>query len=270
LIAAFLAAGCGRSPTEPDGRDAHIRLTVVDRVGRPVAGALIDVLDGRLAGTTKLTNAAGSFELTGTAAGTTALRASRDGFHTRTQAFSSNSGGYAPFWLDTLEPPIGLDPGDYTLALSIDLATASTWIQRAPCAGFPIEFASRTYRATIAESSPIYVANRVVTAGDPTLLYHGLFGFGVVGRVVAFEWEDALTEEFPGFRYLDIGGFAPAPEPVIASGSTVSIPFLGDFAYCQLKSARGGYNHCSQVPAELIVDSHSCSSDHATMAFTKR
>ena len=123
--------------------------------------------------------------------------------------------------------------------------------------------------ARIAEASPIYFYNRVVSTDDPTLRYHGLFGFGVAGRVVGFEWDDSLTEEFPGFRYLNIGGTAPTTEPAIAAGSSVSIPFYGSFAYCQLKSA-GGYNHCSQVPAEQIVDFHSCSSDHASMVFTKR
>jgi hypothetical protein len=82
------------------------------------------------------------------------------------------------------------------------------------CAGFPVELASRSYRATIAEdSSRLAAYNRNVSADDPTLNRHYLFGFEVAGRFVGFEWDDALTEELPGFRYLDIGGTAPTTEP---------------------------------------------------------
>jgi hypothetical protein len=51
-------------------------------------------------------------ELTDTAAGTVTLRMSRDGFQTRTQALSWGNAFPIdiPFWLNTLEPPIGLDP----------------------------------------------------------------------------------------------------------------------------------------------------------------
>lgn len=247
---------------------------VTDGLGRPVAGALVAVLDGPLAGTTKLTDGAGRFELTGTAAAAVTLRVSRDGFQTRTQTLSrppptSDAPFRVHFWLDTLEPPIGLDPGAYTLTIAIDLATASTFIPQAPCAGFPIQFASRSYRATIAEvSSP--ADHRYVSADDPTLDWSYPFVFGIVGRFVGFDWDDALTEAFPGFRYLDIQGTAPTTEPAIASGSSVSIPFNGSFTYCQLKHARGIYNHCGQVPAEVIVDYHWCTSPRATMVFTKR
>ena len=63
---------------------------------------------------------------------------------------------------------------------------------------------------------------------------------------------------------------APTIEPAVATGSSVSIPFNGEFRFCQLSSARGIYNDCSQVPAEQIVDYHSCTSDRASMVFTKR
>ena len=269
---ALWATGCGRSPTAPDGIGTPLRGRVTDRAYRPVAGALVGVLDGPLAGTTKLTDDEGRFELTGTAAGAVTLRVSRNGFQTRTLAFSQPSTTapvYWPLWLDTLEPPIGLDPGDYRLTLAIDLANASGF--GAPCAGFPAELASRSYRATIAERSPpMSHYNRSVRADDATLDWPDLFDFGVAGSFVGFEWDDSLTETLPGFRYLDIGGNAPTTEPALADGSSVSVPFNGGFAYGQLKSARGVYNHCSQVPAEQIVAYHTCSSARATMVFTKR
>ena len=87
---------------------------------------------------------------------------------------------------------------------------------------------------------------------------------------MASRWITEIPEDFSGFRFLNIFGLAPTAEPPIAAGSSVSIPFYGEFRYCQLKSARGIYNDCSQIPAEQIVDYHSCTSDHATMLFTKR
>ena len=164
--AALFTTGCGGSPTGPDG-NTHIRGQVVDRIYRPLAGALIEVVEGPLAGMTKLTDAAGRFELRGSAGDRTTVRVSRDGFHTRTQALSTTD---QPFWLDALEPSIGLDPGAYTLTLAIDLAKASSWIAQAPCAGFPVELASRSYPVTIAEASfPLAVYNRLVNSDPPIL-----------------------------------------------------------------------------------------------------
>jgi hypothetical protein len=283
-----LAFGCGDrpspSPTAPDvnpgvsspappAGQTHIRGSVSDTVGRPLPGALVAVLDGQLAGTTKTTDAEGKFELTGTAAGTATLRVSRDGFQTKTQSVlwrtaTSGAGVDGFIRLDALEPPFGLDPGDYTLTIAIDLATAvdHPGIPTAPCAGFPANLASFTYGVQILEGN----YGRYVRADNRPLHFGELFGFSVAGRFVGFEIDHGIPHDFPGFRFLNILGVAPTSEPAFASGSSLSIPFYGEFRYCELKSARGGYNDCSQVPAEQIVDYHSCTSDHATMVFTPR
>jgi hypothetical protein len=183
----------------------------------------------------------------------------------------------APTSPSTITPTVtqqsigGLDAGDYTLSLTIDLATATDHmgIPQAPCAGLPADLASRSHRVAIVEqaSSPTERDNRYVRIeGDR----FGFLSFSVIGDFVRFEWDAFLMEEFPGFRYLQIGGTAPTAEPAIASESSVSIPFWGEFRYCQLKSARGGYNDCSQVPAREIVDYHSCNSTRTMMVFTKR
>ena len=286
-VLTFLAIGCGDrpspSPTAPDRNpggsssppagQTHIRGSVSDTVRRPLPGALVAVLDGPLAGTTKLTDAEGKFELTGTAAGAATLRVSRDGFQTKTQSVlwrtpTSGVGVDGFIRLDTLEPPIGLDPGDYTLTIAIDLATAvgQPGIPKAPCAGFPVNLASFTYRVQILEGN----YGRYVRDENRPLHLGGLFGFSVGGRFVGFEIDHGIPHDFPGFRFLNIFGVAPTSEPAIAIGSSLSIPFYGEFRYCELKTARGIYNDCSQVPAEQIVDYHSCTSDHATMVFTKR
>ena len=110
---------------------------------------------------------------------------------------------------------------------------------------------------------------RYVRADDRPLHFEGLFGFSVAGQFVGFEIE-GIPMDFPGLRFLTINGVAPTPEPAVATGSSVSIPFNGEFRYCEMTSTRGIYNDCSQVPAEQIVDYHSCTSDHARMVFTRR
>jgi hypothetical protein len=268
----LFAAGCGHSPTGPDGSGARGRVTVTDRLHRPIAGAIVAILDGAHAGTTGVTDAAGRADLRFETAGALTIRASKDGYHTRTQTVSpylaDGWAWYAPIWLEAVEPPLGLEPGNYTLTISIDLRTATTWMPQAPCAGFPIELASRNYRITITEASLSQSYNRIVRADDPTLAWPVLFGFGVAGQFVGFEWDDPLTEVLPEFRNLRIGGGAPTTEPGVVSGASVSIPFYGSFEYCQTKS--GHTNSCWHEPAEKIVAFHSCSSDHATMVFTTR
>jgi hypothetical protein len=229
-------------------------------------------MDGALSRTSKVTDAAGRVEFRTKAEPSLTIRASRDGFHTKTEMVSGQSSeGVARFylWLDSIEPPLGLEPGAYTLTISIDLATATTWMAQAPCEGFPVELASRSYRATVTEVtswSPNY--NRLVSADDPALTWPLLFAFGAAGRFVGFEWDDPLTEALPESRNLRIGGAAPTTEPAVVAGASVSIPFNGSFEYCQTKS---GHSHsCWHEPPEKIVAFHSCASDHATMVFTKR
>ena len=62
LAAAFVVAGCGL--LGPSGNEALIRGQVTDRLGGPIAGAIVEVLDGPLAGTTRRSDANARFELT--------------------------------------------------------------------------------------------------------------------------------------------------------------------------------------------------------------
>jgi hypothetical protein len=244
----------------------------VDRANRPLVSALVEVVDGPLAGMTTRTDSAGKFELRGSAGGRPTVRVSRDGFHTRSQALTATD---HPFWLESLEPSIGLDPGGYTLTLTIDVANASSWIPQAPCAGFPVELSSRSYRVTIAESpfAPA-VYNRLANADPPILPWHDffpqtLFGFGIVGRFVGIGWDEPTFEELPGFRYLRIGGSDTATtEAATAFGPSVMVPFQGDFSYCQTRSRTS--RDCWHERPEEIVAYHACSSSQATMVFTKR
>ena len=181
-------ASSGVSSSLPGGQ-THIRGLVSDTVRRPLPGALIAVLDGPLAGATTLTDAEGKFELTGTTAGTATLRVSRDGFQAKTQSLlwrtpTSGIGIDGYIRLDALEPPIGLDPGDYTLTIAIDLATAvgHPGIPKASCAGFPGNLASFTYQVQILEGN----SGRYVRADEPPPSFRGVvrvFRRGTVRRV---------------------------------------------------------------------------------------
>ena len=174
-------------------------------------------------------------------------------------------------------PSIGLEPGTYTLAVTVDLANARDWKERpdAPCAGFPVELASRSYRAEIKEPPwPTSVYTHAVTAQDSTLRWHDLFAFFVSGSYVGFGMEGGawggIYENFPGFRYLEIGGHTKPTEPAVRSGSSVSVTFAGAVCTCHLKSARGVDEDCYQVPAEQILEHHVCMSDRHTLVFTPR
>jgi hypothetical protein len=96
----------------------------------------------------------------------------------------------------------------------------------------------------------------------------------VAGQFVGFEtqngWGWDWIEEFPGFRYLTIEGFAQGDQPATSTESSITIPFWGAFEYCQLKSPLGGAYVCRQVPPEQIVEYRVCSSKQDTLVFTKR
>ena len=102
----------------------------------------------------------------------------------------------------------------------------------------------------------------------------GCFAFKVVDQLVRFElqngWGWDWVEEWPGFRYLIIEGYAPTSEPVTLTDTSITMPFAGSFEYCELKSAMGGNFNCFQVPPDQVVEYRSCNSQRDTMVFTKR
>ena len=79
-----------------------------------------------------------------------------------------------------------------------------------------------------------------------------------------------IYEDFPGFRYLEIGGHTKPTAPAISSGSSVSVRFEGAVSYCHLKSARAVDQDWYQVPAEQILEHHVCQSDDLRLVFTPR
>ena len=252
----------------------YVRGTVSDAVFRPLSGARIEVLDGQHAGATASSDGFGGFEFSGTASGAVRLRASHTGFQTATVDTvwqQERSGGWVQFQLKPIGPAYEIEPGPYTLTITNDLATAIG--RTAPCEGFPTDLTTRTFEGTIQVStSPTYAyLFEALPTNNPTLKqYTGRLALGVAGQFIGFQSDDALfSEELPGFRYLQILGSAPTSEPATLTGTSITVPFLGDFWYCQTTAA-SNYNNCSQAPGAQLVDYRMCSSVHDTMVFTKR
>jgi hypothetical protein len=252
----------------------------------------VEVLDGPRAGTIRRTDARGRFELTSAdfVSGSTAtFRFSGDGVQPRTataswqSASNSSSGNYSRFWLDRLEPPIGLEPGAYTLSVGFDPA-AATPAADASCSGFPEELAARSYQTSISisPSAALYKFDRLVNAEEPTLhgsdawqpggMSRSLFSFAVVGQFVGFDMdEQGILEEFPGFRYLNIQGVSSTTEAASVSGTSISVRMnAAYFSYCELTAPLGASAYCTAVPRDRVKARYVCRSDRATMVFTKR
>ena len=270
----FAAACDGRSsPTAADAPlQQRILGMVTDEVRQPLSGATIRVLDGPMAGTpTATTDASGRFEFYSTTPGTVTLQVNRAGFksaiHT-TRWQPTVNGAIEVIRLESQEKPaFQLDPGEYTVTISMDPAAARDLGTLPPCAGFPSEMMSRTYKATIAEGSHSSF-DKAVSLEGPTVFSNSEFGFSSGAQFIGFEIEYPFTEELPGFRYLNIIGNAPTSEPVTVSGPAVSIPFSALFQYCELNApARRGWENCQHAST---VRFHACASNSARMVFTRR
>jgi hypothetical protein len=162
---------------------------------------------------------------------------------------------------------VPLDPGDYTATISMDLSTAHDLGTIAPCAGFPADMASRSYDATITAGSG--ADDRILSFQAPTVFSNAKVGLSRAERFIRFEMDFPFTEEFTGFRYLNIIGEAPTQEPVTVSDTGVSIPFFALFQYCELQAqARLGWENCQHAGG--VVRFQACSSSSARMVLSKR
>ena len=282
-LACVVLAACQPAPTVPTGAttapastQSHLEGQVTDALLLGLPGALVEVLDGPDTGKRVVTDADGKFAVTGTAPANSpvTLRASKDGHQPITVATTWRALGnwsHVVVRLPGFEPADALEAGNYTVTIGIDLETARSRIAAAPCPGFPVELASRTHDARITEA-PAGVRHVDIPA-IPVRAVRGVnFQMFVAGDRVVFDvGDDGILEELPGFRYLTVwAGVLPGDPRQLTPGSSISIPVTGEFRYCELKSARGIYNDCSQVPGDLVLDYHSCTSDRVTLTFTKR
>jgi len=272
------AAACEheRSPTTPTAPSVgtHVVGWVVDPILRPVAGAAVRVLDGPLTGTRTDTDANGRFELRGTQFGPVKIEVSREGFKPAlsTATWTTSNGG-AQIRLESLEgKEMALDPGDYTVKFSFNLASARNAGGTLPaCAGFPSDLATRTFNATVTETPSPDRADRVVTLQGPTVFANEQLWLAIGPRSVSFgEMENPFTEQLPGFRYLNaqFGPLVP-DESVTVSDRTISVPATGFFQYCELFGPIDMHRGES-CQYNATKEFHVCRSDDVRLVFTKR
>ena len=262
----------------PSGVVPYLRGYVVDTVNRPVSGAFVEILDGGRAGASTTSDDIGEFRFADGPNGAVTVRASQDGFIPTTvpTAWSTNPNNAATtrVILKSVEPSLAIALGAYTMTVISD-PSASGWAG-APCAGFPPEFRSRAYDATISRSSQSEAFQ--VSLASPTLLklpapFKFGFDFTQAANFVGFELElgfNGPIEELSDYRYVTVSGNAPTAEPARSTEQSLTIPFWGTFEYCQLTSPKGPFNACNQVPANQRVEYYACTSPKDLMVLTKQ
>jgi carboxypeptidase family protein len=154
LVLVTISCGGQGATTAPTGVQSRIDGAVFDGANRPLAGATVMITDGPLSGTAMTTDAEGEFLLSGHATGSVTLKFVKAGFKTRTVSAvwrPVDSRSFTTYALETDGPQLVIEPGDYTMTLATDLATA-TGLSTTSCTGFPSDLARRSYPVTIETS----------------------------------------------------------------------------------------------------------------------
>ncbi len=240
-VAVQALAGCGSSPTQPDVVPppliirpggpvvvpGQIRGTVQDSAIRPLAGAVVEVLDGPQAGATATTDAEGVFVLMATVDASTRFGITKDGYVTaiRPPGFCEVCSPLKLFYIFVLEsrtPSVNL-AGNYTL----------TFIADSACTGIPIALRTRTYAVTIARvPDSFYPAGTFFAAtaqGVPYWEDRNSIPIATAGNFVKFilteDGSPYFVEEVAPGVYVD---FNALPEfSVDAELTTISTSFRG-------------------------------------------
>jgi len=240
---------------------------VYDGVFRPVAGAVVEVLDGPQAGLSATADASGQFTLRGNFDDTTRFRASKEGYvdsaGTLVPRCATCSGArYIYLVLGVPAPPVEI-AGAYSLTLVAD----------STCTDLPSELRTRTYNATITPVSDSRVAPNTnfhaTVSGAQFLKDLESFTIGVAGDLVAFDlrWEGpAVVEEVAPNTYIGFDGRADASVGT-SRVSTLSASFQGSVDYCALKSPMGSYYDCQPGLASARAE---CESNNHQLILTRR
>ena len=266
-VTALLLTGClaACSPTAPNHQVAPAATVaqptpvgvpvsglVHDAVVRPIAGALVEVVDGSGAGRSAVTDHNGRYQLPGTFTGTISVRASRDGFFTATRTYTPEQWNqYAAlfFRLESSTPATDLT-GDYTM----------TFAAARECTQLPVPARQRTYRAEVTRGTNGVYGARLQGA----TLYNNVFPIFVVGNFARF-WIEPWGDIFPLIELMTPSTSLTLTYDVgVSVGETsVSAPFLGTFAYCSDHVSDSGPGTDCAVP---LVQ---CTSSSHTFSLTR-
>lgn len=273
LILAISLAACDRSaplpptplPTPPvvlANVETGVWVLVDDSAYQPLAGVMVEILDGPQARLSGITDAEGEVRFSSHSVGPVNLRASKDGYTPSTITLNWRAAGDVVIdgiTLDPIGPRLTLEPGDYTMTVTTDPA----------CTEIPEPLRTRVYAATVRPLSAHPQTRFSVSVSGSSLPSFG-FALGIAGGTVGFTIDGpAFFESLPAFTYLEIAGSAPSDAPATSTGTTMSIPFRGNFQYCVLKSERGRSNNCFTTPLDQKIGEGRCFSSNSRMVLSR-
>ena len=256
----------GPSPTSPSPTGATstgsgpVSGSVQDTAYRPLAGALVEVLDGPQAGTSTRAGASGEFSFPGTFDDATRFQASMPDHVAATRTVSLRPRRWIAFELAPLVPPVAMS-GEYTLTITADPV----------CAELPPDARTRTYAAS-ARSIPEYSGTYFdVTLSGASLLdafdRSERASMAVAGDYVALwfggDEQPALVERLSTTSYVAFSARASATVGVPASSLTTA--FSGFIDYCEMRSVTDlpidGYSY-SCAPEKALAHVRCAASGH--------
>ena len=165
---------------------------------------------------------------------------------------------------------------DYTLAVTVDLATAldsqespDTPVRRVPGYARVAQLSGRG-QGDVAAGVLLRPLRGCRESHAPLARPVRVLRLGKLRRVRdGRRLHAGLYEDFPGFRYLEIGG-TPTNGARDRQWVVDLDPLRGAIRTVELKSARGVNDDCSQVPAEQILEHHCACPTTLTLVFTPR
>jgi carboxypeptidase family protein len=269
LLLPLVIAACGGpaapaiptpiAPTPPAPENLILRGFVHDTAFRPVADVTVEIIDGPHAGTSMTTSPLGRFEFTGAfvRGSLFTLRATRQGYAATTRSFTIPTGARpevsVSLPLNSLAAPVDIS-GAYSLTLTADSA----------CVGLPEAVRTRTYEVEIVPLSPPTSLKGGVL-GTAFLDGYNWFSVGVAGDYVSFIVDfdgPTIVERVAERSLLAIGGGGGVAVGM-SKPSEITLPFDGEFFYCELKPESSGppYSACFR-PDSTIVRSSCMSRAH--------
>jgi hypothetical protein len=288
-LLAVLASACGDDllppAPSPTGSGPVISGVVRDAVQSPVAGARIEVVDGKHAGLSTETSNLGIYKLTGPFDSPTTVRATKAGYSPVTQTWTCSGtscnrdpGPLLSFALNLVSPALDF-AGNHTVTMSAAPA----------CTDLPTVARTRTYSASavlypggLSDLPPGMSSYLVQMSGALFHNYYGTFPVGVSADALVFPlvgWSGGpgLVEITSSHSFVAVQGNGRAT--VAAGATTIAAAFDGWIEFCARKSpmseADDWYPGCDlkdradPTPSQPVTYAR-CSATNHQIVFTRR
>ena len=243
--------------------------TVTDTGFRPIAGAMVEVLDGPQAGLTNTTNASGQFSLSGTFEVGTRVRARREGYLDGTAQLMATCATCVPqFWvnisLGLMIAPANI-AGEYIMTVEA-------------CDALPFGVRTRTFTASIvpAANQPTTANTRFRADIGGAQLLRGLawegIGIAVAGDYMELWMGDAhgqpgLIERLDDDTYYSVDAWGTT---TVGPGGTIIVPFVGDTIHCVLKPGEAALDANGRYTCDLARSVNRTACGGGRLTLTKR